>query len=259
MTPASIMRPSPSSLARLIICPAYIGAPFDEENRLKFQGLHAIAVLRVIARHIKQGFLLKSVERRGRGLRIDLEFQKPDGKIRVHEVKSARELTQVHKIQAALYWDGDGNHEIVLSNGSTDIVLPQEYLEEVHRQAETTRAFLRDRPNDAAVAFRPDPCVCRYCGNASCPFLAIQLSTSIVNEVRAIEGEISLVSKNSNEENRHKEPAEPGFRHNAGPRPRRLNRLQLRGLSISSQHGHVKRIEADRYLVRSQSHPSERE
>ena len=66
--------------------------------------------------------------------------------------------------------------------------------------------------------------------------------------------ERSPVSKNSNEESRHKEPAMPGLSHNAGPRPRRLNRLQLRGLSISSQHGHVRRVEADRYLVRSQSH-----
>jgi hypothetical protein len=195
MTTASISKLSPSSLARLILCPAYIGAPFDQENRLKFQGLHAIAVLRVIARHIKQGFLLKSVERRGRGLRIDLEFQKPDGKIRVHEVKSARELTEVHRIQAALYWDGDGNHEIVLSNGSMDIVLPQEYLEKVHQQAEATRVFLREHPSEAAVAFRPDPCVCRYCGNASCPFLAIQLSTSIAKKVSAIEGEIPCVKE----------------------------------------------------------------
>jgi hypothetical protein len=162
---------SPSRLARLIVCPAYVPSAFNAQDRFRFQALHAITVLRVIARHIKQGFLLKSLERRGRGFRIDLEFQKPDGKIRVHEVKSARELTQVHKIQAALYWDGDGNHEIVLSNGSTDIVLPQEYLEKVHRQAETTRAFLRDRPNEAAVAFRPDPCICRYCGNDRCPFL----------------------------------------------------------------------------------------
>jgi len=179
---------SPSRLARLVICPAYIAAPFDEENRLKFQGLHAIAVLRVIARHLKQGFLLKSVERRGRGLRIDLEFQKPDGKIRVHEVKSARELTEVHKIQAALYWDGDGNHEVVLSNGSTDVVLPQEYLEKVHREAEATMAFLRDFPDEATIAFRPNPAVCRYCANDQCTFLAGRLAATIVNEVKAMEG-----------------------------------------------------------------------
>jgi hypothetical protein len=195
MTTVGITKPTPSTLARLILCPAYVGAPFDPESHLRLQGLHAITVLRVIARHLKQGFLLKSVERRGRGLRIDLEFRKPDGKIRIHEVKSARELTEVHRIQAALYWDGDQNNEIVLSNGSTDIILPQEYLEKIRREAEATRAFLRDRPNEAAVAFRPDPCVCRYCGNAGCPFFAIQLPTSIPNEVRAIEGEIPSVKE----------------------------------------------------------------
>jgi len=62
------------------------------------------------------------------------------------------------------------------------------------------------------------------------------------------------VSKNSNEENRHKIPAELGSRHNVESRSRGLNRLQMRGLSISSQHGHVKRIEADRHLLSSQSH-----
>jgi len=152
-------------------------------------------MLRVIRRHLKQGFQLKSVERSENRVRIDLEFQSPDGRDRLHEVKSARELTDAHKIQAALYWDGDENHEVVLSNGSTDIVLPREYLEKVRREAEATRAFLRDRPNEAAVAFRPDPCVCRYCGNAGCPFFAIQLPTSIASEVRAIEGEIPSVKE----------------------------------------------------------------
>jgi len=165
---------SPSRLARLVICPAYIGAPFDHENRLRFQGLHAIAVLRVIARHIKQGFLLKSLERRGRGFRIDLEFQKPDGKIRIHEVKSARELTEVHRIQAALYWENGRCDEVVLSNGTTDVVLASEYIEEVHRQAEATRRLLRDTPEKAAISFTPNPCVCRTCANHRCPFLSIK-------------------------------------------------------------------------------------
>jgi hypothetical protein len=188
-------RLSPSTLARLILCPAYVAAPFDEANRLKFQGLHAIAVLRVIARHIKQGFQLKSVERRGRGLRIDLEFQKPDGKICVNEVKSARELTEAHKIQAALYWDGDQNHEVFLSNGSTDIMLPRDYLEKVRQQAETTRAFLRDHPDEAEITFRPDPCVCRYCGNQRCPFLTNRPASTLADGTKVVEGEIASVKE----------------------------------------------------------------
>jgi hypothetical protein len=173
MTTVSISKLSPSNLARLILCPAYIGAPFDPESRLKFQGLHAIAVLRVIARHIKQGFLLKSLERRGRGFRIDLEFQKPDGKIRIHEVKSARELSEVHRIQAALYWENGRCDEVVLSNGTTDEVLASEYIEEVRRRAEATRRLLRDSPERAANSFTPNPCVCRTCTNHRCPFLSI--------------------------------------------------------------------------------------
>jgi len=189
------LRLSPSNLSRLIICPAYIPAPFNNEDRLRFQGLHALAMLRVIGRHLKQGFQLKSVERSENRVRIDLEFQSPDGRDRLHEVKSARELTDVHKIQAALYWDGDGNHEVVLSNGSTDIVLPREYLEKVHREAEATTAFLRDFPDEATVAFRPNPAVCRYCANDQCTFLAGRLAATIVNEVKAIGGEITSVKE----------------------------------------------------------------
>jgi hypothetical protein len=94
----------------------------------------------------------------------------------------------VHKIQAALYWDGDGNHEVVLSNGSTDIVLPREYLEKVRREAEATTAFLRDFPVEAAIAFRPNPSVCRYCANDRCTFMAGRLTATIVKEVKTVEG-----------------------------------------------------------------------
>lgn len=162
---------SPSRLARLILCPAYIAAPFDEENRLKFQGLHAIAVLRVIARHIRQGFRLQSLEKRGNGFRVDLEFLGADGRLRVSEVKSARELSEVHRIQAALYCQ-DGNYdEVVLSNRAMDVLLPREYIEEVRRQAEATKQLLKNNPEQAAISFRPNACVCRICANYSCPFL----------------------------------------------------------------------------------------
>jgi len=177
MTTASITKPTPSTLARLIICPAYVGAPFAPESRLKFQGLHAIAVLRVIARHLKQGFQLKSLERRGRGFRLDLEFLASDGRVRVSEVKSARNLNEVHRIQAALYWDEGTHDEVVLSNGTTDIVLAREYVEEVHRRAEITRRFLMQNPDRAAVSFRPSPCMCRICANYHCPFLPNKAAT----------------------------------------------------------------------------------
>jgi hypothetical protein len=163
-------RLSPSILARLIICPAYIPAPFDNESRIRLQGLHAMTILRVISRHIKNGFQLKSLERRGKGFRIDLEFQRPDGWIRVSEVKSARELTEVHRIQAALYSENRSNEEVVVSNGTTDIALSREYIEEIRRQAEATRRFLMDCPNEAVASFRPNSCVCHTCANTSCPF-----------------------------------------------------------------------------------------
>jgi hypothetical protein len=77
---------------------------------------------------------------------------------------------------------------VVLSNGSTDIVLPREYLEKVRREAEATTAFLRDFPVEATIAFRPNPTVCRYCANDQCTFMAGRLAATIVNEVKAMEG-----------------------------------------------------------------------
>jgi hypothetical protein len=130
-----------------------------------------MTVLSVIGRHIRQGFQLKSIERRGYGFRVDLEFLGADGRLRVSEVKSARELSEVHRIQAALYCQ-DGNYdEVVLSNRAIDVLLPREYIEEVHRQAEATKELLKNNPELAATSFRPNKCVCRICANYRCHYL----------------------------------------------------------------------------------------
>ena len=171
LTVQHIHRLSPSYLAKLIICPAYVPSAFNAQDRFRFQALHAITVLRVIARHIRQGFQLKSIERRGSGFRVDLEFLAADGRLRASEVKSAREFTEVHRIQAALYLRQGNYDEVVLSNGTSDLALPREHIQEIHRQAEATRQVLRDNPEQAAVMFRPNSCVCRICANDRCPYL----------------------------------------------------------------------------------------
>jgi len=117
---------------------------------------------------------LKSLERRGKGFTVDLEFQRPDGKVRVNEVKSARELTEVHRIQAALYWQNGGYDEVVLSNGAIDVALSHEYIEKVHRQAEATIHFLGDNPDEASISFRPNSCICHICAKMTCPYLPIK-------------------------------------------------------------------------------------
>src|SRR5438093_11652123 len=88
--------PSPSLLSRKMICPAYLPAPFDSESRLKFQGLHAMAVITVIRRHLLAGFILRSIERAGRGFRLDLLFDGPDGRSRLVEVKSFKTIRETH-------------------------------------------------------------------------------------------------------------------------------------------------------------------
>lgn len=161
---------SPSVLCRKIVCPAYLAAPFDPESRLRFLGLHAMAMLQVIKRHIQQGFRLLSVEKYVNGSRIDLEFQKPNGGVRLNEVKSKRELGEVDKIQAALYSNGS-HDEVVLSNSQRDVMLSPEYIEEVRQRAEATRTLLLDHADIAARSYKPSHDICRHCANHDCPFL----------------------------------------------------------------------------------------
>jgi len=132
---------SPSRLARLIVCPAYVPSAFNAQDRFRFQALHAITVLRVIARHIRQGFQLKSIERRGSGFRVDLEFLAADGRLRASEVKSAREFTEVHRIQAAhtaATRGRSGSHMTILKEQSRRAITASISLPYV-----STRIFLR--------------------------------------------------------------------------------------------------------------------
>jgi len=161
---------SPSSLSRKIICPAFVPAPFDPASRLRFQAFHSMAMLRVIKRHLLLGFILRAIEaRNGNGFRNDLSFEDPRGRLRVVEVKSAKQLAEVHAIQAALYWVP--NCDIVVSNGNEDRILSEDYVHTVQNQAQMTRQLLREHPEIAESTFNPVPEVCRICANEHCPFL----------------------------------------------------------------------------------------
>jgi hypothetical protein len=170
---------SPSLLARKILCPAYVPAPLLAEDRLRFLGFHAMATLQVIGRHLRTGYCLKAIEKWGNGFRIDLVFESSTGRIRRSEVKSAKQITEVHRIQAALYWDPTCD-EIVVSNGETDIVLTDEYIQSTQRKAKITLALLTNHPQVAASTFKPNPALCRICANSSCLFLS-STGSSIVS------------------------------------------------------------------------------
>src|SRR2546422_7788309 len=73
------LRFSPSILARKILCSGYIPAAFGPADRLRFVSYHSLAVIRVIARHLKMGYTLVAIERGGPGYRIDLLFKSPTG------------------------------------------------------------------------------------------------------------------------------------------------------------------------------------
>jgi len=170
MSATRVVRLSPSALARKMICPAYVPRPFPEDARLRFLGLHAMAALRVIRRHLGLGYRLTDIEKRGNGCRADLVFQDASGRLRVCEVKSAKVLTRLHHIQTALYSSRDYD-EVVLSNRETDIQLTRDYIESILRQAQTTRELLINHAQEAASTFRPNEYVCRTCANERCSFL----------------------------------------------------------------------------------------
>ena len=170
MSQAKRVRLTPSVLARKILCPAYVPAPFESDNRMKFLGFHAMAIVKVISRHLRLGYTLKGVERSGPGYRIDLLFESPSGVTRLTEVKSAKKIREIHRLQAALYHQNDLSNEIVVSNGDTDEVLDPEFILETRRRAEITRKILTDTPEMAAQVYVPNGDTCYICGNTRCPF-----------------------------------------------------------------------------------------
>jgi hypothetical protein len=158
-------------LSRKMICAAYIPSPFDGEARFRFQAYHSLAVVKVIKRHLKLGFALRGIELRNQnGYRNDIVFLRPDGMPRTVEVKSAKQLTELHRLQAALYWSPEAG-EIVLSNGSEDQLLSPDYILSVQEKAEKVRKLLTEQPDLAATQFNPTPGVCRICVNEHCPHL----------------------------------------------------------------------------------------
>lgn len=172
MTVGANVRVPPSLLARKILCFAYLPAKFDETQRFKFQALHAMAVLRVIARHLKMGYQLEGVERVRNGHRSDLSFKIISStRKRLVEVKSSKHIRDLHRIQAALY-SSDLTDEVVVSNRETDEVLTPEFILEVWHRAEITRQFLATNPVAAAITFSPNDDCCYTCGNKTCPSLA---------------------------------------------------------------------------------------
>ncbi len=145
-------------------------APFDAEQRFRFQSLHANAMIRVIARHLASGYRLKGVETGGRGYRVDLLFESPSGRTRLSEVKSSKRIRAVHRIQAALY-PHPGVDEVAVSNSQDDEIIGQGFIEEMRNRAEQTSTLLNSDPIRAATTYKPNEDCCYICANETCPFL----------------------------------------------------------------------------------------
>lgn len=164
-------RISPSILARKILCPAYTPKPYDQHERVRFLGFHAMATVKVISRHLKLGYALRQVEHGGRGYRIDLLFESHLGTSRLVEVKSSKKVRETHRLQAALYNLHRLCGEIVVSNSETDEVLDPVFIQETQRKAEAVKNFLINDPETASKTYMPNDDTCYTCGNSACPCL----------------------------------------------------------------------------------------
>jgi len=163
---------SPSQLAKLILCLAYVAGPFNEGERLRFLGFHARAALNVIKSYLKKGWILVAVEHSGNGFRIDLLFRHPtSGIVRLVEVKTAKRIREVFKIQAALYFSLSGADEAVVSNGVIEEVLTPAFIERTLAQAKNTLQVLTSNPLVAARTFTPHEDACYTCAAKTCSFL----------------------------------------------------------------------------------------
>jgi hypothetical protein len=134
-------------------------------------GTHAYAMVRTIKRHLESGYQPVRIEAYTQNGRIDLVFVAPDGRKRISEVKSGREITEADRIQAALYWVPD-YEEVVVSTRHTDMLLSPAYVDEVRAAARITTELLSAQPHLAATRFTPHAAACRYCANHACPFAA---------------------------------------------------------------------------------------
>ena len=103
------------------------------------------------------------------GARIDLLFEHPLlNRKRVVEVKSARTIKEVHKIQAALYWQPSYD-EAAVSNNETDLLLTPAHIRSTQIKAKTVRALLLYLPKNAAEMYNPHRDVCPTCASTDCP------------------------------------------------------------------------------------------
>jgi hypothetical protein len=164
-----MLRLPPSLLSRKMVCSAYLPAPFTDDDRFRFQALHAVTVVKVIRRHLRLGYRLLALEHREKGARIDIWFETPLGRMRMNEVKSAKNLNQAHINQAALYWTPAWD-EVAVSNGDRDILLSIDQVRDIQKQAEIVRELLTNQPDLAAATFNSNSAVCNSCANVGCPF-----------------------------------------------------------------------------------------
>jgi hypothetical protein len=164
------------------------------DERFKFQAWHAMAVVKVIARHLKMRFRLRSVERGGGGYRIDLLFEASSGRTRLVEVKSSKSIREVHRLQAALYPHIHAD-EVTVSNANVDEILGAEFIQEARSRAEVTRQFLTNNPELAAINYTPHRDCCYTCGNSRCPFVSELRNERRVTEIVAKSRQLEIIAK----------------------------------------------------------------
>jgi len=91
--------------------------------------------------------------------------------LRLVEVKTAKRIREVFKIQAALYFPLSGADEAAVSNGVAEELLTLAFIERTQTQAKVTSQLLSTDPLGALKTYTPHEDACYTCGNKTCPFL----------------------------------------------------------------------------------------
>lgn len=163
----------PSLLAKIILCLAYVHAPFDKRELLKFLGFHAMTMVKVLKGYYRtKRWILLSPEHAGNGCRIDLLLlHLLTGIVRLVEVKTSKRIREVHKIQAALCFPYSGADEAAVSNGEIEELLSPSFIDHTLTKKKIVEEILAKDPLRAARTFTPHPDSCYTCRNMSCPYL----------------------------------------------------------------------------------------
>jgi len=163
--------PSPSRLAPMLVCLAFIPKAFPLESRRIFEILHRLAFLGGVKELVENhGCLLppQGFEKRiGNGV-MDGELVDPSGNSVTLEATGADRIKIQKIIQACLY-KPNAERSVWVSSISETMECPRFLIRAINAKASELVAFKNQYPQLASRLQMPHPDVCPLCDNSACP------------------------------------------------------------------------------------------